>query len=162
MAAQRAGESESAFAFRIWLSLGRGRRSLQGVVDATAQGIHRVQRWAIAEDWQGKAEAWDKAQRDKAAEHNPRADHAWLLQSVRDLVEGEVAKLLAMSRSRADAVLSVPALAKLMEKTVVLDRLIRDQSTANLGGDDWEEALDDAPEDALRALADRLPPAGGV
>lgn len=157
-------ESDQAFALRIYLAHGR-KRTLQKCAASTGIPEWRLANWARDEGWEDTAAGYDKAQQahaDAARGHDPNAEHASLLEDLRDLASNETKKFLEQSLKSQQPTMSIAGLNKLVEKVITLDRLIRDQKTL-LGGSgaEWDEALDDMTEDELRALASRLPGAAG-
>ena len=157
-------EDERSFALRIFLAHGR-KRSLQKCAASTGVPEWRLSNWHREGGWGEVASAYDAAQQERATgsrDHDPNADHAALLEDLRDLATNETKKFLEESLRSQQPTMSIAGLNKLVEKVITLDRLIRDQKTL-LGGSgaEWDEALDDMDEASLRALAGRLPSAGG-
>lgn len=154
-------EEKRAWAWGVWRGLGRHGRTLDRLVAATGMDAATLRTWIAQGNWVAQAQADDAADAVAARAHDPNPDHAALLADCRELSHRELRKMLDLSRTSADPVLAPTTLIRLMEKAVQLDRLIRDQATVIGGGADWEEALDQLPDEELARMRAALPPADG-
>jgi hypothetical protein len=111
----------------------------------TKATLEQVRKWYHEHNWKERVAAYDAhldevmlKERDEVLRQATRdvsAEHMEMLASAREICQLELARIATLTRDSrgANAVLKTPELIKLMHEVVKLDRLVRDQTTENVG-----------------------------
>lgn len=138
------GEGDLAYKnFLIYRDLAGGKRSVKTMCDRGLTDSHPsvVARWRYINRWVERCIAWDRFLQKEAEDEAVRQrkkrvrEQFALLDDVREVVSHDVQVLLARARdsNNDDQTLLQPKeLSKLLEKSITLNRLLNEESTANV------------------------------
>lgn len=153
------GESEEAWlAFRAYRDMPPDERQVKR---AAVARMHRLSQWYRDHNWSDRCKSYDAKfdairveEREamyRRASRQVAIDHMVLLADARELITREMSKLVSASRdTEVHGLIKPEALIKLCETTVKLDRLVRGETTENVGKTDVD--LSKLSLDEIRTL----------
>lgn len=141
---------------------GRPPRRLRSVCCAP---VLDVQRWYIEHGWRERVSAYDahldtvmREERETVLRQKTQeiaAEHMAVLANARQICDLEISRILETTRNckGPNVVMKTGELIKLMELVIKMERLVRDQTTENLGtGIDLSKLTDEELEEYQRLL----------